>query len=105
MCIRDRPYLGLTEFVGNFIPDIIIIPSELYHFARVVQNVVMINPGMFVRPNGGRGTFAQFSIESPDLTNGKLTKIDGDDDVYLHNVWKRSRIDIVTCLLYTSRCV
>lgn len=92
----EVPYLGLTEFVGNFIPDIIIIPSELYHFARVVQNVVMINPGMFVRPNGGRGTFAQFSIESPDLTNGKLTKIDGDDDVYLHNVWKRSRIDIVT---------
>ena len=28
----DVPYLGLTEFVGNFTPDIILIPSEINHF-------------------------------------------------------------------------
>lgn len=92
----DVPYLGLTEFVGNFTPDIVIIPSELQHFARVVQNVVVVNPGRFVRPNGGHGTFAQMTIECPSLEDGKLTKMGDDEQVYLHNVWKRVRVDLIT---------
>ncbi|SCU94443.1 LANO_0E06788g1_1 [Lachancea nothofagi CBS 11611] len=92
----DVPYLGLTEFVGNILPDLIIIPSELTHFARVVQNVLFVNPGMFMRPSGVRGTYAQISVSPPDLLDGKLTKIEGEDDVYLHNLWKRCRVDIVT---------
>lgn len=92
----DVPYLGLTEFVGNFAPDVIIIPSELHHFARVGQNVLMINPGRFVKPWGDRGTYAEISISSPDLELGKLTKIEGPEPVYLHNVWKRARVDIAT---------
>ncbi|CCE65715.1 hypothetical protein TPHA_0M01400 [Tetrapisispora phaffii CBS 4417] len=91
----EVPYLGLTEFVGEISPDVIIMPSEMQHFARVVQNVVMINPGRFVRPNGGRGTFAEMTIEPPNVENGKLTKM-SDEDLFLHNVWKRSRIDIIT---------
>ncbi|CDO92570.1 unnamed protein product [Kluyveromyces dobzhanskii CBS 2104] len=89
----DLPYLGLTEFVGGIIPDVILIPSELTHFARVVQNVIMINPGSFIRPNGGRGTYVEMSIEAPDMENEKMTKV---EDVYLHNLWKRSRIDVLT---------
>ncbi|CAH02471.1 DNA-directed DNA polymerase alpha subunit POL12 [Kluyveromyces lactis] len=89
----DLPYLGLTEFIGGIIPDVILIPSELTHFARVVQNVIMLNPGSFIRPNGGRGTYIEMSIEAPDMENEKMTKV---NDVYLHNLWKRSRIDILT---------
>lgn len=90
----DVPYLGLTEFVGNFTPDIILIPSEMNHFAKVEQNVIMINPGRFVKPWGHQGTYADISISAPDLNNGKLTKIEGPEPVYLHNVWKRARVDI-----------
>lgn len=92
----EVPYLGLTEFVGNFTPDIIIIPSEMHHFARVGQNVVMINPGRFIGHNGKPGTYAEISITSPDLENGNLTKVDGPEPTFLHNVWKRARVDIVT---------
>ncbi|SMN20356.1 similar to Saccharomyces cerevisiae YBL035C POL12 B subunit of DNA polymerase alpha-primase complex [Maudiozyma saulgeensis] len=89
-------YLGLTEFVSNITPDIIIIPSELLPFARVVKNVIMINPGKFVKPNGANGTYAQISIRSPNVNDGSLTEIPGEENLYLHNVWKRSRVDIVT---------
>ncbi|CAR29627.1 ZYRO0G13200p [Zygosaccharomyces rouxii] len=89
-------YMGLTEFVDGFAPDIIVIPSELPQFARVVQNVVMINPGRFIKPLGAKGTYAQITISSPDLESGLLTEIKGESSVYLHNVWKRARVDLIT---------
>lgn len=92
----EVPYLGLTEFVGNFAPDVIVIPSELQRFARVVQNVVMINPGRFVKPMGRKGTYAQISIKSPNLEDNSLTKVEGESTVFLHNVWKRARVDLAT---------
>ncbi|QLQ79717.1 hypothetical protein HG537_0C03650 [Torulaspora globosa] len=92
----EVPYLGLTEFVGNFTPDIIIIPSEMHHFARVGQNVIMINPGRFIGHSGKPGTYAEISITGPDLENGNLTKVEGPEPTFLHNVWKRARVDIVT---------
>ncbi|AQZ18114.1 POL12 (YBL035C) [Zygosaccharomyces parabailii] len=89
-------YLGLTEFVGNFAPDVIVIPSELQRFARVVQNVVMINPGRFIKPMGAKGTYAQISIKCPNLEDNTLTKVEGESTVFLHNVWKRARVDLAT---------
>lgn len=92
----EVPYLGLTEFVGHFTPDIIIIPSELHHFARVGRNVIMVNPGRFIALDGDRGTYAEITISSPNLQDGSLTKIEGPEPIFLHNVWKRARVDIVT---------
>lgn len=92
----EASYMGLAEFVANLIPDMIIIPSELTHFARVVQNVLFINPGSFIRPTGIRGTFSQISVCPPDYTDERLTKVEGEEDVYLHNLWKRCRVDTVT---------
>lgn len=89
-------YMGLAEFVDGFAPDVIVVPSELPQFARVVQNVVMINPGRFVRPKGAKGSYAQISIKSPELDSGVLTEVKGESSVYLHNVWKRSRVDLIT---------
>lgn len=89
----DVPYLGLAEF-GDVIPDILIIPSELRFFARVVKNVLIINPGTFMRPNN-LGTYAQITIKKADLQND-LTEVEGNDEpCYLHNIWKRARVDIV----------
>lgn len=85
----DVPYLGLTEF-GDVIPDILIIPSDLRFFARVVKNVLVINPGNFMKQNS-LGTFVQLSIKKPDLSS--LTKI--ENDLYLHDIWKRARVDII----------
>lgn len=92
----DVGYLGLTEFAGGFTPDIMIIPSDLQYFARVVQNVVVINPGRFIRATGNRGSYAQITVTCPDLEDGKLTLVEGEEPVYLHNVWKRARVDLIT---------
>ncbi|CCD22692.1 DNA-directed DNA polymerase alpha subunit POL12 NDAI_0A05370 [Naumovozyma dairenensis CBS 421] len=93
----EVPYLGLTEFVGNVTPDVMIFPSEMPRFARVIQNVIMINPGRFIKQKGGKGTFAQITITKPSLEDDKLTKMENDDEsVYLHNVWKRARVDLVS---------
>lgn len=92
----EVPFLGLTEFTGDFIPDVIVIPSELIQFAKVVQNVLFVNPGAFIKPMGLRGTFAQLSVKAPSLIGGELTKVEGEEEVFLHNIWKRCRIDIVT---------
>ncbi|ODV94000.1 hypothetical protein PACTADRAFT_45774 [Pachysolen tannophilus NRRL Y-2460] len=94
----DIPYLGLSEF-SDVIPDILIIPSELRFFARVVKNVVVINPSNFMRQNSP-GTYVVLSISPPDLGENGLTKIDEnkttneDDQLYIHDVWKRARVDI-----------
>ncbi|CCH59106.1 hypothetical protein TBLA_0B02640 [Henningerozyma blattae CBS 6284] len=90
-------YLGLTEFVSSFTPDVMIIPSELQQFARVIQNVIVINPGVFVKATGVRGSYAQLSILPANIDDGKLTKVESPDgEVYLHNVWKRARVDLIT---------
>ena len=89
-------YLGLTEFVGNTAPDVIIIPSEMNPFARIIKNVLFINPGRFVKARGAKGTYAQISTACPTTEDDSLTRLSGDEILYLHNTWKRSRVDIVT---------
>lgn len=92
----DVSYLGLTEFVGNFAPDIIIIPSDMQPFAKIIRNVIFINPGRFVKMKGTSGTHAQISITPAKLDDNSLSKVEGEETLYLHNVWKRSRVDIVS---------
>ncbi|CDK25814.1 unnamed protein product [Kuraishia capsulata CBS 1993] len=89
----DVPYLGLTE-LPEVIPDVLIMPSEMRYFARVVRNVITINPGVFMRPTGN-GTYAVTHIKSPDPEDLEVAETDGDEKCYLHNVWKRARVDIV----------
>ncbi|KAH3903155.1 DNA-directed DNA polymerase alpha subunit POL12 SCDLUD_000769 [Saccharomycodes ludwigii] len=96
----DVGYFGLTEFVGDTIPDLMILPSELNAFTSVVKNVVIVNPGCFIsRLNGNVGTFAQLSVKKPDLdTFNNLEKVSNnakEDDLYLHGLWKRARVDII----------
>ncbi|QPG74130.1 hypothetical protein FOA43_001452 [Brettanomyces nanus] len=83
------PYMGLTEFADS-LPDVLIIPSELKHFAKVVKNVVVINPGHFVRMNSN-GTYAVMTVKTPNLKD--FDKV--DENIYLNNIWKRARVDIV----------
>lgn len=87
------PYLGLTE-ITDAIPDIMIIPSQMKHFARVIKNVVFINPGSFMKPKRA-GTFAILTIDHAraEGENANVTAV--DNDLYLHDIWRRARVDIV----------
>ncbi|KAI5958078.1 irc3 [Candida theae] len=66
----EAPYLGLTE-LGDSLPDVLILPSELKVFAKVVNGVVVINPGSFVRPSKSMGsedgTYAVLRIAAPQV--------------------------------------
>jgi DNA polymerase alpha subunit B len=88
----DIPYLGLSEF-NETVPDILIIPSELRFFAKIVKNVLVINPGVFMRPNGP-GSYVSLSLKAPNYE--KLTKVQGqNEELYLHDIWDRAKIDII----------
>ena len=98
----ETPYLGLTE-LGNSLPDVLILPSELKVFAKVVKGVVLINPGQFIRPsrsiNTEDGTYALMSINAPDvnaLNGNNVQQVDDNPDLFHHNVYKRCRVDIYT---------
>lgn len=95
----ETPYLGLTE-LGDSLPDILILPSELKYFAKVVQGVVVVNPGLFIKPskdpNREDGNYAVVHIKPPNLEDDEnnVDSIDDTNTLYYHNVYKRSRIDI-----------
>lgn len=81
-------YMGLSEFPGS-LPDVLIIPSDLKYFVKVVKNVVVLNPGSFIKMNS-QGTYAQLLVGAPK--SEELTKV---GHAYLNEIWKRARVDIV----------
>lgn len=96
----EIPYLGLTD-LGTSLPDILIIPSELKFFAKVIKGVLVVNPGYFIRANRDHtredGSYAVVHIQSPSVTELKqdnVEPIDTDLNLYYHNIFKRSRVDI-----------
>lgn len=94
----DTSYLGLSEF-NDEMPDILILPSVVKSFIKVVKNVMVINPGSVVRPDGSRGSYALMQVKCPDISD--MNKIAGNTEdeeevteVYLATAWKRARVDI-----------
>ncbi|KAJ2159432.1 DNA-directed DNA polymerase alpha subunit pol12 [Coemansia sp. RSA 552] len=55
-------------------PDMLIIPSQLRSFARMNENVILLNPGHSSKGLSG-GTFAKFSVHPPDSLDGAATML------------------------------
>ncbi|KAI5960587.1 POL12 [Candida pseudojiufengensis] len=98
----EIPYMGLSE-LGTSIPDVLILPSDLKAFAKIVKGVVVINTGQFIRPSKSSevedGTYAILSLLPPKVDEGgenNVEKVETEDNVYHHNIYKRSRIDLYT---------
>ncbi|KAK6201440.1 DNA polymerase alpha-primase complex B subunit [Scheffersomyces amazonensis] len=98
----EVPYLGLSE-LGDSIPDILISTSEMKSFVKVVKGVIIINPGQYIRshkdPIKEEGSYVIVHINSPSITNendsnNNVEPVHGSPDLYYHNVYKRSRVDI-----------
>ena len=94
----ETPYLGLAE-LGDSLPDILILPSELKYFAKVIQGVIVINPGIFIKPSKDpmreEGSYAVINIQPPSFdAEDNIEAIDDTNTLYYHNVNKRSRVDI-----------
>ncbi|KAF4304867.1 DNA polymerase alpha/epsilon subunit B [Botryosphaeria dothidea] len=85
----DTSFLKLTEWL-NVRPDILITPSALTPFAKVLNSVLMINPGTLSKKRGP-GTFARMTVLPVTITDEEREK----NDVVAHKLFERARVDIV----------
>ncbi|KAG9255436.1 DNA polymerase alpha subunit B N-terminal-domain-containing protein [Emericellopsis atlantica] len=84
----DVGYLKLGEMV-NVRPDVMMTPSAFPPFARVVENVLMINPGTLSKRKGA-GTYARMALFPPKVEGAELV-----DGMIGHRVFDRARVEIV----------
>lgn len=85
----DISYLALAEWHAVR-PDVLITPSALAPFAKVVESVTVINPGQLSKKRGA-GTFAQMTVEPRRLSEEERAA----EDVVGHRLFERARVDVV----------
>ncbi|KAF4120453.1 DNA polymerase alpha subunit B [Geosmithia morbida] len=86
--VLDVSYLKLGEMV-NVRPDVMITPSTLPPFTKVVESVVAINPGPLSKRRGA-GTYARMSLHAPSTDNQEVL-----EGMVGHRVFERARVEIV----------
>ncbi|CAG7554424.1 unnamed protein product [Fusarium equiseti] len=84
--VLDLSYLELGEMV-NVRPDVMIVPSLLPPFAKVVESVLLINPG-YLSKRRGAGTYARMALYPPSVSGGS-------DAMMGHQIFDRARVEIV----------
>lgn len=82
----DMPYIRLADF-PHALPDVILTPCAFNGMAHLVDNVVVVSPGLLSKGKSG-GTFATMTIKPPSISES-----DNDQDPVLHKVWERARVD------------
>ncbi|KAI2641907.1 DNA polymerase alpha, subunit B [Hypomontagnella submonticulosa] len=84
----DTSYLKLGEMV-NVRPDVMIMPSALPPFAKVVESVLVINPG-YLSKRRGAGTYARMMLFPPKVIDQESSS----GGMVGHKVFERARIEI-----------
>lgn len=85
----DISYLKLGEML-NVRPDILICPSALQGTVKVVESVLVINPGTLAKRRAA-GTFARVIVQPAKVTDDERER----GVAVAHRLWERSRVDIV----------
>lgn len=85
-------YLGLAD-MNIARPDILIVPSDQRFFAKVVDNVVAINPGPLTKMKAA-GTYAVVDIAPIDIEVIKNEDEAPLDEMRPNEVWNRCRVEI-----------
>ncbi|KAI1124510.1 DNA polymerase alpha/epsilon subunit B [Nemania abortiva] len=86
--VLDTSYLALGDMV-DVRPDVIVIPSALPPFAKVVESVLVINPG-YLSKRRGAGTYARMTLYPPKLSEEEANS----DGVVGHKIFERGRVEI-----------
>ncbi|KAI1102398.1 DNA polymerase alpha, subunit B [Jackrogersella minutella] len=84
----DTSYLKLGEMM-DVRPDVMIVPSALPPFAKVVESVLVINPG-YISKRRGAGTYARMALFPLKVTDQDL----GAGGMVHHKVFERARVEI-----------
>ncbi|KAI4125743.1 MAG: hypothetical protein LQ338_004107 [Usnochroma carphineum] len=85
----DVSYLKLGEWLEAR-PDMLIQPSALPQFAKVVENVLVVNPGPLSKRKGA-GTYARLTVYPRRLTSEERDK----GALVGHRLFERARVDVV----------
>ncbi|KAF4584505.1 DNA polymerase alpha subunit B [Ophiocordyceps camponoti-floridani] len=85
--VLDVGYIKLGEMV-NVRPDVMLVPSVLPPFVKVIESVLAINPGHLSKRKGP-GTYAHMTLCAPDVTTAE------GDAVVGHRIFDRARVEIV----------
>lgn len=90
-------YKHLSNIELHVKPDVMILPSVLPHFAKSVEETLVINPGKLVIRKKG-GTFSimtVYPIDEKELNNTS-SGIEEESDQYMyHGVDQRARVDVI----------
>ncbi|KAK0507767.1 hypothetical protein JMJ35_009656 [Cladonia borealis] len=89
----DVSYLKLGEWL-NVRPDMLITPSALSPFAKVVESVLVVNPGPLSKRKGP-GTYAQLSIYPRTVTEEERELEQAEGTMVGHRLFDRARVDII----------
>ncbi|KAB8360933.1 hypothetical protein FH972_024665 [Carpinus fangiana] len=87
--VFDVSYLGLGE-IPDVRPDVLITPSSLSPFTKVVDSVVVINPGPLSKRRAP-GTFAQMFIQPRLITDAERSA----GEPVGTKMFERARVDVV----------
>ncbi|KAK0281518.1 DNA-directed DNA polymerase alpha subunit pol12 [Friedmanniomyces endolithicus] len=85
----DIAYLKLAEWI-NVRPDVLILPSVLNPFVKVVEGMTCINPGTLCKKRGP-GHFAAMNVLPRALSDEERDA----GEAVAHNVFERARVDVV----------
>ncbi|CAI7654170.1 unnamed protein product [Penicillium pancosmium] len=83
----DLPYMKLGEW-WNVRPDILLVPSMLPPFVKVVDSVLVINPGTLSKRRGA-GSYAQLAVHPRVISDEEREQKQLD-----HKLYERARVDI-----------
>lgn len=94
----DVSHAHLAQFT-DVTPDVLLLPSILTPFAKIVDGTVVVNPGLTAKGNNdGKGSFACLQIipmPKQDLQNVMQQDSDSDSGTRLQNaLYDRTRVDI-----------
>ncbi|QSL66728.1 hypothetical protein MERGE_001114 [Pneumocystis wakefieldiae] len=89
----DIAFIELGE-ISHILPDILILPSDLQYFAKVVCSTVVLNPGYLAKKHDF-GSYAIIYIKPQDLGKFESNDVDPKDIMIPHNISERVRVDII----------
>jgi len=78
-----------TGFELPVTPDVLVMPSQLRHFVKNVNNTLVINPGSMAKHNNG-GTFSRIAIHAP-----RMMDIPSDEKPILNGIHARSVVQVI----------
>jgi DNA polymerase alpha subunit B len=89
----DVTHSKLASF-PSVTPDILLLPSVLTPFARIVDGTVVANPGPCAKGSSpGKGSFASFQIQP--MNKSELQEQASSESAQLsHQVFDRARVDV-----------